>query len=67
VVDTVLSSSCLNISPRGIGIECPETLTVNAFVQVHSEEYGPRRLARVRYCVAHEDRYRIGLEFVVEQ
>lgn len=66
VVDTTLLSSCLNISPRGIGIEVPEALAVNAFVQVYSEEHGKRRLARVRYCIAREDRYRAGLEFVPE-
>ena len=66
VVDNTQQCLCRDISPRGVGIDCPEPLTVNAFVQVHSDEYGERRLARVRYCITHEARYHAGLEFVAE-
>jgi hypothetical protein len=66
VVDTTYLSSCVDISPRGIGIEYPEALAVDGIVQVHSEDYGPRRLARVRYCIQRGDRYRVGLEFIAE-
>jgi hypothetical protein len=66
VVDTTHIASCLDISPRGMAVECPEPLTVNAFVQLQSEAHGPRRTAQVRYCIPREDRYRAGLEFVAE-
>ncbi len=67
VIDTTLQASCCNVSTRGIGLECLEALTVNAFVQVHSDEYGPKKLARVRYCIPHEDRYRAGVEFIADE
>jgi hypothetical protein len=66
VVNTVHLCSCLDISPRGMAVECPESLTVNAFVQLQSESHGPSRLARVRYCIPSGDRYRAGVEFVAE-
>jgi hypothetical protein len=66
VVETAHVSPCVDISPRGIGVECPEPLTVDGFVQVHSDDHGPRRLARVRYCLHRGESYRVGLEFVAE-
>jgi hypothetical protein len=66
VVDTTQVSSCVDMSRRGIGIECPEPLAVDGVVQVHSEDHGPRRHARVRYCIQRGDRYRVGLEFIAE-
>lgn len=65
-VETTHASSCVDISPRGIGVECPEALTVDGFVQVHSDDHGPRRLARVRYCLQRGESYRVGLEFTAE-
>jgi hypothetical protein len=66
VVDTTHVCSCVDISPRGIAVDCPEPLTVDGFFQLHSEERGPRRVARVRYCIARDGRHRIGLEFSAE-
>jgi hypothetical protein len=66
VVDITHVSSCVDISKRGIGIECPDILAVDGVVQVQSKHFGPRRLARVRYCIRLGDRYRVGLEFIAE-
>ena len=66
VVDATQSASCVDISPRGIAIDCSELLTKDWIVQLHSENRGPRRLARVRYCIQRGDRYRVGLEFIGE-
>jgi hypothetical protein len=66
VIDTTHASTCLDISRRGMGIECPEALTVDGFVQVSSEEHGPQRLAKVRYCIPRDDRFRVGLMFIAE-
>jgi hypothetical protein len=66
VLDTTHVSSCVDISPHGIGVKCPEPLTVDEFVQVHSDDQGPRRLARVRYCFRRGENYRVGLEFVAQ-
>lgn len=66
VIDTTHVSSCVDISRRGIGVDCPESLPVNGFVLVHSEEHGPRRMAQVRYCAQRGDRYRVGLEFTAD-
>ena len=49
-----------------MGVECPEALPVDGYFQVHSEEYGPSRLAQVRYCEQREGAYRVGLQFVAE-
>jgi hypothetical protein len=66
VVDTTQSASCVDISPCGIAIECSELLSKDWVVQLHSEDHGPRRLARVRYSIHSGDRYRVGLEFIEE-
>ena len=63
-VDTTRTCSCVDVSPHGLGIDCPEPLAVDAFVQVHSDEHGPRRVARVRFCNQLADVYRVGLQFV---
>jgi hypothetical protein len=64
VVDTTHVCSFVDISPRGIGVECPEPLTVDEFVEVHADDHGPRRRARVCYCLQRGERHRVGLEFV---
>lgn len=66
VIDTTRICSCADISPRGMGVDCPESLPVDSFVFVHSEEEGPRRLARVRHAQPRGTSHRIGLEFVAE-
>jgi PilZ domain-containing protein len=63
-VDLTRDCSCIDISPRGVGIECPEALVVDSFVFLHTDWEGPRRMARVRYCLPRGDSFRIGLEFV---
>jgi PilZ domain len=63
-VDMTHKCSCVDVSPRGMGIDCPELLAVAAFIQVHSDERGPRRVARVRFCHQLGDMYRVGLQFV---
>ena len=55
---------CVDISPKGIAIDCLEPLTVDATVELHSDEQGKRRLASVRYCRERNGSYRIGLEFI---
>jgi len=67
VVDTTQVASCVDISPRGVAIDCSELLAKDWVVQLHTEDRGPRRLARVRYCIQCGDRYRVGLEFIAER
>jgi hypothetical protein len=64
--DTTQVASCVDISPRGMAVDCSELLTKDRVVQLHSEEHGPRLLARVRYCLQRSNHYRVGLEFVGE-
>jgi hypothetical protein len=66
VVDTTHVSACVDLSIGGIGIECPEILAVDGVVHLQSKEFGPRRLARICYCIRLGDRYRVGLEFITE-
>jgi hypothetical protein len=56
--------SLVDISPHGIGVECVEPMAMDQFLDVQSEDYGPKRLARVRYCVPHNASYRLGLEVI---
>ena len=65
-IDVTHVCSCVNISPRGIGIDCPEPLPIDVFLQVGSEEQAPPRMARVRYCQQRGAVYRVGLQFVTE-
>jgi PilZ domain len=66
VIDTTHVCSCVDISPRGIGIECPERLAVGAYVQLQSVDQGTLRLARVRHILERDGKYRMGLEFVAK-
>ena len=63
IVETVYTCACIDFSPRGMGIQSPESLPVGALVILYSDEQGPRRFARVRYCIRGLDTYRVGLEF----
>jgi hypothetical protein len=56
--------SIVDVSLHGMAVDCPEPMPANQFLDVQSEDYGPSRLARVRYCVAHDAMYRIGLEVI---
>jgi hypothetical protein len=66
-VVTTCVCACLDISPRGIGIDSPEAMTPGEVVALHSDAQGPRRLARVRHCRQRGGSYRIGLEFICSQ
>jgi hypothetical protein len=55
--------ACFDISSRGVGVEVAGPMTVGSFVTIYTGACGPRRLARVRYCVQEENTYRAGLEF----
>ena len=66
VVDTTQVASCVDVSPRGMAVDCSESLTKDQVVQLHSEDHGPRLLARVRYCIQRSNHYRVGLEFIGE-
>ena len=65
-VDTTHKCPSVDISPRGIAVDCPEAIPTDARIHLHSDEYGPQRLARVRYCVQRSGLYRVGLEFMAE-
>src|SRR5215831_6181636 len=67
VVDTTLACLCVDISPRGIAVDCLEPMQVDSILELHSDQYGPRRLARVRYCLPRSGSYRIGLEFMADR
>ena len=56
--------SIIDVSPHGMAVDSPDPLPVSQFLDVQSEDYGPARLARVRYCVPHDAIYRIGLEVI---
>jgi PilZ domain-containing protein len=64
VVERTEYCSSVDLSPRGIGIECQEPLRLESIVELLSG--GAKRLARVRYCRAIAGGYRIGLEFLTE-
>jgi hypothetical protein len=63
VVATVHTSVCADISPRGMGVDCPDSIAPETIVEVHTDEFGARRPARVCYCHEQGAGYRIGLEF----
>lgn len=67
VVDTTYACSCVDISPRGIAIDSMEPMAVDALLRLRSDEHGPRRLARVRYCIRRSASYRIGLQFIADE
>jgi hypothetical protein len=65
-VYVVSTHECLlvDVSPRGIGIQCPEPIPPDMFVQLTSGEGGVTRFARVRYCVRRDATFRVGLELI---
>jgi hypothetical protein len=62
-VETVYPCSCVDISLGGMAIDCPDVLFPDTIIALQTEERGPKRLARVRYCHECGGVYRIGLEF----
>ena len=58
--------SCVDISPRGIGLDCPELITFETVVQLTSDEDKSSRFARIRYCELRGRMFRAGLEFIAK-
>ena len=56
--------SCVDISPRGLGLYCPESIAPNSVVRLQSEELASSRYARVIHCEDRGGGFRVGLEFV---
>ncbi len=52
----------VDLSETGVGVESPEPLPVDAYVQVHAEHLGFSWAARVRHCRDRRSKYLIGLE-----
>jgi hypothetical protein len=65
-VSTTHVCTCVDATPRGMGVECPEVIEPETVVALHTDEQGSKRLARVCYCQKRGEVYRIGLEFKVE-
>jgi hypothetical protein len=63
-VETVHACSCVDVSPRGMGIDCPEPIATGTMIGLYAEEHGHRLPARVCYCRARGTAYRIGVEFM---
>jgi hypothetical protein len=62
-VATIHTCACIDISPRGMGVDCPESIAAETIVELHADELGAGRPARVCYCHEQGTGYRIGLEF----
>ena len=62
VVERTEFCSCVDISPRGIGLSSPAMIDPDCVVELDSQ--GRTRFARVRYCRPDDANYRIGLEFL---
>jgi len=65
VVDTTHTCSCVDVSLRGIALDCPEPLKVDELVQLQSDDQITSQ-ARVRHCGQSDGGYRVGLEFVAK-
>jgi hypothetical protein len=53
-----------NVSEQGMQLRCEQAIRPGTVVFLTGERY--ECLGTVRYCVHHDDGYRIGLEFVRE-
>jgi hypothetical protein len=62
VVDRTEYCSCVDISPRGIGLSSPASIDPGCIVELDAQ--GRTRFARVRYCRPDDANYRIGLELL---
>ena len=58
--------SCVDISPRGIGLDCPELIALETVVQLTSDQDDSSRFARIQYCEQRGPIFRAGLEFVAK-
>jgi PilZ domain len=59
----VVRATCLDVSPKGARIECPQQLTVRSIIYLKAPSYGLMGSATVRFCRPHGLRYHVGLEF----
>jgi|tagenome__1003787_1003787.scaffolds.fasta_scaffold19854252_1 hypothetical protein len=64
VANSTYACLCVDVSLKGIGVECHEPMTVDATAELHSDEHSTRRLVVVRYCLKRGESYRVGLEFI---
>ena len=64
-LDTSHVCCIVDISPRGIAIDCPEPMVPDMIIQLQSDDRGSSRFARVRYCQQRGATFRVGLEFIV--
>jgi hypothetical protein len=55
---------CVDISPRGIAVDCPEPLSPEMIIQLQGNDGGAKRFARVIHCLPRGPAYRVGLEFI---
>jgi PilZ domain-containing protein len=67
VVETVHVCRGVDISPRGIAIDCPEPLFPDMVVRLQSEDPANSRSARVCYCQPRGAVFRVGLEFIATE
>jgi hypothetical protein len=58
--------SCVDVSPRGIGLDCPELIALETVVQLTSDQDKASRFARIRYCEQRGPMFRAGLEFIAK-
>ena len=57
--------SCVDVSTRGMAVDCPESLEAGTTVTLSADGDFTRR-ARIVYCLQRDAVYRVGLEFVSE-
>ena len=62
-IDCVHVCSCVDGSPSGMAIDCPDWIQPETTVEVQADENGAKHQARVCYCQQRGATYRIGLEF----
>jgi hypothetical protein len=65
-VDNTFTCSCIDFSPRGIGIDSPEQMVVDTVIELSSDDHSAHHLACVRYCLQRSASYRVGLEFIAD-
>ena len=58
--------SCVDISPRGIGVDCSEPMAPNTVLELHPDGKQESRCARARWCQKHDAVFRNGLEFIAK-
>src|SRR5215469_10839738 len=56
--------SCIDFSPRGLGVFCPEPIPPDTLVQLIGESRQLMQFGRVRHCHSRGISFSIGFEFV---